>query len=123
MTVSSRTPEGFQGRCPLCRRFVVVTPSDWLKDAPCPACGVLIWPIQGQRRAFFLIADKIQTALRRKVYEAIQSARSGDSLALVETLITFEEFDALNIPDELAKSFRTVDDFLEWLEGELDGKG
>lgn len=49
--VSSRTPEGRYGRCPLCRNFIAIEPSEPFGDAPCPCCGHLIcsidplWPV------------------------------------------------------------------------------
>jgi hypothetical protein len=43
--VSSRTPEGRYGRCPVCREFICIEPSRPCGDAPCPCCGHLIWSI------------------------------------------------------------------------------
>ena len=43
MVVSSRTPEGRSNRCRVCGSDVTVEPSDPAGDAPCPACGHLIW--------------------------------------------------------------------------------
>ncbi len=43
MTVSSRTPEGELGHCPICDWEIVVEPSSLLGDATCPNCGRLIW--------------------------------------------------------------------------------
>lgn len=43
MTISARTPEGEPNRCPLCQATVCVEPSQLFGDAPCPACGHLLW--------------------------------------------------------------------------------
>jgi predicted nucleic acid-binding Zn ribbon protein len=44
MTVSSRTPEGFSGHCPVCGKELCVDPSTVpTRDAPCPSCGSLLW--------------------------------------------------------------------------------
>jgi hypothetical protein len=43
MRVSSRTPEGSPGRCPICGRTIRVDPSRPSLDAPCPHCGSLVW--------------------------------------------------------------------------------
>jgi hypothetical protein len=43
MTISSRTPDGFPFRCPICGHEGVIDPSKPGLDAPCPSCGSLIW--------------------------------------------------------------------------------
>jgi HptB-dependent secretion and biofilm anti anti-sigma factor len=43
MVISSRTPEGSPGQCPICGAFITVEPSDPAGDAPCPSCGHLLW--------------------------------------------------------------------------------
>lgn len=43
MVISSRTPEGSPGSCPVCGASIQVEPSDPAGDAPCPACGHLLW--------------------------------------------------------------------------------
>ncbi len=47
--ISSRTPEGRSGRCPVCRNRVCIEPSSPTGDAPCPSCGHLIFFV-GRRR-------------------------------------------------------------------------
>src|SRR4051794_20061828 len=41
--ISSRTPEGWPGRCPVCGHSLRVDPSLPTCDAPCPRCGALVW--------------------------------------------------------------------------------
>lgn len=43
MTISSRTPEGSPNCCPVCGAHVAIEPSWPTNDAPCPACGCLLW--------------------------------------------------------------------------------
>jgi anti-sigma B factor antagonist len=43
MVISSRTPEGEHGRCPVCGTTLKVEPSVPAGDAPCHDCGHLIW--------------------------------------------------------------------------------
>ena len=43
MAISSRTPEGRPGRCPVCGSDVAIEPSEPAGDAPCPECACLIW--------------------------------------------------------------------------------
>jgi anti-anti-sigma factor len=41
--ISSRTPEGWFGRCDVCGHESRVDPSSPTCDAPCPECGSLNW--------------------------------------------------------------------------------
>ena len=41
--ISSRTPEGIPGECPVCGQTLVIEPSLPTRDAPCPHCGCLVW--------------------------------------------------------------------------------
>lgn len=42
--ISSRTPEGWDGRCAVCGQFLRIDPSSTpTRDAPCPHCGTLAW--------------------------------------------------------------------------------
>lgn len=68
MNIASRTPEGLPARCPVCGANVVMEPCAPLGDAPCPACGNLLFfevqggtvsPYGGERR------QSKQRALRR----------------------------------------------------------
>jgi uncharacterized paraquat-inducible protein A len=43
MTISTRTPEGWPTRCPVCGKAVCVEPSRPMLDATCPHCGTLLW--------------------------------------------------------------------------------
>lgn len=43
MTPSSRTPEGWSNRCPICGIDCHISPSSDSYDAPCPHCGHLLW--------------------------------------------------------------------------------
>ncbi len=49
-TISSRTPEGFPARCPVCGKESNVVPSLTARDVPCPHCGSLLW-LRVRRRA------------------------------------------------------------------------
>jgi anti-anti-sigma factor len=42
--ISSRTPEGWPGRCAVCNRNLNIEPSTFpTRDATCPHCGSLVW--------------------------------------------------------------------------------
>jgi Zn-finger nucleic acid-binding protein len=42
MAISSRNPEGQPNYCPICRKAIVMEPSQPFGDAPCPHCGSLL---------------------------------------------------------------------------------
>jgi hypothetical protein len=43
MSISSRTPEGSPGRCPVCNQLFRLEPSLLTGDVVCPRCGALVW--------------------------------------------------------------------------------
>jgi hypothetical protein len=43
MNIASRTPEGRSGHCAVCGTHFCIEPSCPPGDAPCPACGCLVW--------------------------------------------------------------------------------
>lgn len=70
MTISSRTPEGSPGKCPLCQADVVIEPSILTGDAPCPQCGHLLWCVQLNDQAHCF--DQQTAAVKRpRVLEVI----------------------------------------------------
>lgn len=113
-TASSRTPDGQPGRCPVCGADVTVDPAEPLGDAPCPACGVLIWPLDvgGVRR--WIMADEYTPEQRERFAEIIRRAKGGDSLDWVDVIMELDEAIGLNIPDDVAVQFETIDEFLDW---------
>src|SRR5262245_15824877 len=107
MVISSRTPEGVPNRCPVCGSRVRIEPSVQFGDAPCPACGQLLWflSVRSEPR-FFLPEDA--TGLWEKALERVaanlgvnmdQISRDpaclkevgADSLDLVELVMELEE--------------------------------
>lgn len=100
MTTSSRTPEGAPNRCPVCGHGFRIEPSQPLGDAPCPACGALLWFVaDGEEQRFFdPEADGLleRVAARLGVNpDALQAGRLDeqglDSLRVVEVVIELEE--------------------------------
>jgi len=43
MNASTRTPEGWPGKCPTCGHELWIEPSLPSRDATCPRCGSLVW--------------------------------------------------------------------------------
>jgi acyl carrier protein len=115
MTASTRTPDGYPTRCPVCRTDVVISPSDDLSDAPCPACGVLIWPIRVEAQAVCFDADELSMDQRSWLIETIERWDSLDSLSQAEAIVEVESRLSINVPDAEAARWRDAGDFLRWL--------
>ena len=50
--ISTRTPEGEPARCVVCGAETLIVPSAFpTADAPCPACGTLLWLTADTHRA------------------------------------------------------------------------
>lgn len=100
MTISTRTPEGTPNRCPVCGHAFRIEPSCPIGDAPCPACGTLLWFVTGAAEARFFdpeTAGLIElVAARRGVSPAaVRASRLDelglDSLEIVELVMELEE--------------------------------
>ncbi|MDA0834884.1 MAG: phosphopantetheine-binding protein [Planctomycetota bacterium] len=95
MTISSRTPEGFPGRCPICGGTAKIDPSADTGDAPCPQCGQLLWQIRERFAELAELDDLLQIA-------------ELDSLDVVEVVMYIEEEFEIQIPDEDYEKIRTI---------------
>ena len=111
MVISSRTPEGAPGRCPVCGSDVRIDPSLFWGDAPCPQCGSRLWflaispgnpPLVYEYEAAELIRERLLNFLADSIgvskyqLEADPSLvqDSGlDSLDLAELMMELEEMD------------------------------
>jgi hypothetical protein len=107
MTVSSRTPEGQPGTCPICSASVVVEPSILFGDATCPRCGQLLWFVQiSEQSIFFPERSSMPSKDRVAEYIAVQlgvdrdrilnnpqiwNEIAADSLDTVELLMMIEQ--------------------------------
>jgi acyl carrier protein len=108
MVISSRTPEGEPGRCPLCGSDVRIEPSPLFGDAPCPNCGALLWFVGGSDESRLFFEYVAAEVIRERVLEilAAEMRRSKheleanpprvedvglDSLELVELMMELEE--------------------------------
>lgn len=63
MTISTRTPEGWPGRCSVCGRPLRVEPSPATLDATCPHCGSLVWLSRPVERCFAGLVVRLLAAL------------------------------------------------------------
>ncbi len=99
-TISSRTPEGDSQRCPVCGGAVRIDPSQPLGDAPCPACGTLLWYIVGDQRVRLFDPQDVRLIdlIANRLGISPESVRAGrldefglDSLDVVELVMSLEE--------------------------------
>jgi acyl carrier protein len=130
-TISSRTPEGEANRCPICAAFVSVEPSRPPGDAPCPACGSLLWfsPTPGGVVCFdYALVAPLKDWVLDRVCENLGVNRAtvtnatdfraevgADSLDLVELVMEVEEELNIVIPDEDAERITTVGRLIDYL--------
>jgi hypothetical protein len=100
MVISSRTPEGSPNRCPVCGSAVYVELAQPFGDAPCPACGTLLWFVEVEKGLRFVdpetagLVDPVAGRLGVDP-EMIRNRRweeTGiDSLDLVELVMELED--------------------------------
>jgi len=83
--VSSRTPEGRPNRCPICKATVYLEPSQPLGDAPCPACGSLLFYVVSDKDSRLYDARSV-SAEQRAVLQAGLGDRRIDLTDLIEAL-------------------------------------
>jgi acyl carrier protein len=115
MTISSRTPEGLPHNCPICGKISALEPCYPGGDSVCPNCGHLFWLFQdrvGTATGVPLVQIKFESLLRDDL--------GVDSLDLVELVMEVEEVVGITIPDEVAETFRSVRDVIEYLRGQQD---
>ncbi len=110
MTISTRTPEGFPHRCPICGEITSLEPSNPGGDSCCPACGQLLWWFKDRLGEEALFArNEISPA------SSIADDLRVSSLALVELVMELEEEFDINIPDDVAERLKTVEDVIRYI--------
>ena len=101
---SSRTPEGLPHQCPVCGKIADLEPCYPGGDSVCPSCGHLLW----------LFRDRIDSDTI-KFESLLREDLSVDSLDIAEVVMELEEETGINIPDDIAETFRSVRDVIEYL--------
>lgn len=116
MTISSRIPEGFPSRCPLCGAETNLEFSEPAGDAPCPQCGRLLWK-----------SSQVLDELRRMIAETLSLSPEelgpdtsledlhADSISVVELVMRVEDSLPLEIPDEDYEQIRTIGDLVRYI--------
>ena len=115
-TISSRTPEGHDSRCPLCGAEAAIEYS-LAGDAACPNCGSLLW---GEEAVYARIQRTIANLLgvdAEEITPEFQFVGSlgTDSLDVVEIVMMLEEEFDINISDDAAEKIQTVGDAVRFL--------
>lgn len=80
MVISSRTPEGQPGSCPICGVDLKVEPSDPPGDAPCPRCGHLVWFTADRTEdstVIHLMGRTLRSAEIRRFADSIEERLTG----------------------------------------------
>lgn len=125
MIITSRTPEGEPNRCPVCGARILLEPSEPTRDAPCPACGHLLWwherpvpkpnhPTPGKFALFDRILGLIGVGREAGEPERLDKLleRRFDT---IEQAMELEEEFGITIPDEDAEKITTVAQAVEYL--------
>jgi acyl carrier protein len=131
MTISSRTPEGVPGNCPLCDAVICLEPSGPVGDAPCPYCGSLLWFVRLAGQVQYYPLDEIPATKRQKIYNAIAgwAAESGfdltaihelDSFDLAQLFLQVESELGVTISEKAARKMRTLGDVIDYLVRDRD---
>lgn len=117
MNTSTRTPEGFPGRCPLCGADTDLEFSDPVGDAPCPQCGCLVWRSAQLLEEFRrIIAETLGVPPEELEDGKLIEELEADSITLVELVMRTEATLAVQIPDEDYEHIRTIADLVRYIE-------
>jgi acyl carrier protein len=112
MIISSRTPDGFPHRCPICAKPSMVEPS-LTGDSTCPSCGQLLWWFRDQLRPLTgLSSDEIRFDIPLR--DAL------GSLDVVELFLNVEEEFGVSIPDREIPHLHTLAHVIGYLQDELE---
>jgi acyl carrier protein len=121
VVISTRTPEGQPGRCPVCQNDVTVEPSLLFGDATCPNCGTLLWILKRSSDTWMFERESIQP-IRDQMIDRIAeqlgverdrvtgdlrvlSELGANSLDLVEFVMEWEEeFEQLEPPEDIRQA-------------------
>lgn len=111
MTISSRTPEGFPSKCPICGASLRLGFSNPGNDAPCPNCGCLVW-YSIQLWSDFRKAFGKKLGISFEAIELSTPLNTLDSLDLVELIMEFEEEFGLDVTMHEDDKLQTIGDLI-----------
>jgi acyl carrier protein len=128
--VSSHTPEDAPNWCPLCRAAIRIEPSSGTLDAPCPACGALLWflptsqgPVIYSAVTASAVFDRARDIFAENLGINVDALDAGtftreidaDSLNVVELVMAIEEEFHITMRDEDASQIKTIGDAIRYL--------
>lgn len=128
--ISSRTPEGSPNRCPVCQTTLRIEPTPGTYDAPCPACGALLWFLQTTDGTIVYdassaapVSDKVMEIFADNLgidRDQLDSSTfikdiGADSLDIVELVMELEEEFGITISDNDAEQIRTIADAIRYI--------
>ena len=116
VTISSRTPEGRDSRCPLCGAETAIEFS-LAGDATCPKCGALLWGEEAvYARMQRIIAEQLGVDPDKITGKSsFVNDLGADSLDTVELVMELEEEFDINIPDDAAEKMQTIGDVIRFI--------
>lgn len=116
VTISSRTPEGHDSRCPLCGAEAAIEYS-LAGDASCPECGSLLWGEEAvYARMKRIIAEQLGVDPDKITGEtSFVNDLGADSLDTVELVMELEEEFDIDIPDDAAEKLQTIGDVIRFI--------
>jgi len=116
VTISSRTPEGHDSRCPLCGAEAAIEYSQ-AGDASCPNCGSLLWGKEAvYARMKRIIAEQLGVDPDKVTGEtSFVNDLGADSLDTVELVMELEEEFDIDIPDGAAEKMQTIGDVIRFI--------
>jgi acyl carrier protein len=118
MPIASRTPEGWPNRCPVCGAEWWIEPSQPTGDAPCPACGVLVWfDAEGKENEVAEIIARRLGVSREKLAAGVSLIEDlgVDSLDIVELIMELEEEFEIAVQEQDVQRIRTIDELIEFI--------
>jgi acyl carrier protein len=116
VTISSRTPEGHDSRCPLCGAEAAIEYS-LAGDAACPQCGSLLWGEEAvYARMKRIIAEQLGVDPNKITGEtSFVNDLGADSLDTVELVMELEEEFDIDIPDSAAEKMQTIGEAIRFI--------
>ena len=117
--ISSRTPEGFPTRCPVCGADANIEFSSGTGDALCPSCGTLLWQSSALLdRVYELFGEPLGVSRENFTADTRLDFVNAphDSLDTVEMVMQLEESFDLSMTSDEAEKIQTAGDLILFIQ-------